>query len=131
MRQPRWLPDDLCEEFPVAAGRILGGEFNIRGIFTGISRHFADSGQDLVRRHPQLVLHMQRARGQEQMDARVRRVLDGVPGGVNVLDCRPGQGGNGAILDLPGDGLAPDSKSPGEAMAKPASMTSTFSRSRH
>ena len=36
-------PDDLCQEFPVAAGRILGGEFDIRGIFAGIGRHFADS----------------------------------------------------------------------------------------
>ena len=64
---------------------------------------FVDRFVDRLRRHLQLVLHVQRAGGDEGVDARAPRFLQGRPGPVDVLARRPCKTANGRVLDQPGD----------------------------
>jgi len=59
--------------------------------------------QHLFRAHFQLVLHMQGRCGDEQMDARVRGMLNSIPGAVDILVSGAGEGSDGTIFHSPGD----------------------------
>ncbi len=48
---------------------------------------------------------MDGAGGQEDVDARAGRILDGLPGAVDVLGVAAGQAADDGALDLAGDGL--------------------------
>ena len=98
-------PDHLGQELQIGAGGVLGGKLHVRGILLGVGRHGGSPLQDLLGGHLQLVLHVEGAGGDEQVNPRVGGVLDGLPGGVDVLLGGPGQRGHGAVLYLPGDGL--------------------------
>jgi hypothetical protein len=84
---------------------------------------------DLVGRHAQLLLHVDRAGGDEGVDAAGRGRLDGLAGAADVVLVGARQRADGGFLDALGDAQWMASKSPGEAAAKPASMTSTRMRS--
>ena len=75
--------------------------------------------------HLQLELAMDGAGGQEDVDPRLLGVLDGLPGPVDVGVAAAGQpadrSSRGRCLAI----SRTASKSPGEAIGKPASMTST------
>ena len=57
----------------------------------------------LLRRHLQFVLHMQRAGGEEGVDARPRGVAQGLPGAIDVGAVGARQPGDRRILGLPAD----------------------------
>ena len=65
--------------------------------------HDARLLQHLLRAHFQLILHVHRGSGDEEMDARVCGVLHGVPGAIDILVSGAGKRGHGAVLHGPGD----------------------------
>ena len=73
----------------------------------------------------QLVLAMDGAGGQEDVDPRPLGVPDRLPGAVDVGVAAAGQAADDRAADRFGRSARTASKSPGEAMGKPASITST------
>ena len=96
---------DPYQKVPVAAGGILRRELHIGGVFRRMGGHGGSHLQDLIRCFFQLVLHMQRAGGQKQMNAGIDGMLHGFPGGVDVLDGGSGERGDRTVLYDRGNGL--------------------------
>ena len=97
--------DDLNQEIGIRAGRVLAGELDVAGILLGVLDHFCRARQHLFGRHFELILHVERRRGEENVDARVGSILDGFPCAVNVLLRRAGERGDGAVAHRLRDGL--------------------------
>ena len=74
----------LGQKRPVGAGCVLGGKLNIVAEALGVGHHFADTLEHLLPRHPQLVLHVDVAGGEEHMDTGVVGLLHSVPRSVDV-----------------------------------------------
>ena len=94
-----------CQEGGIGAGSVLGGKFDIPAQACGVGHHLADGLEHLLPGHLQLVLHVDIAGGQEDVDAGLLCFLHGVPGGVNVPLGAPGQACHHGLADSGGDGL--------------------------
>ena len=88
---------------PVGAGGVLGGELYIGAPGLRVGHHLADAGQDLFPGHLELVLHMDVAGGQKDMNAGVGGLLHRLPGGVNVPPGGPGKACHRAVFHGLGD----------------------------
>ena len=120
--------DHLDEEVEVGAGAVLGGELDVVGVAAGEADALGDLVEGLLARDPQLGLEVQVGGGKKDVDAVRLRGLDGAGGGLDVLALAAGKRGDAGPGHLSGDASARTSKSPSEAMAKPASRMSTPSR---
>ena len=116
--------DHLAEEIGLGPGGVLGRELDVRAIARRPPHARHRLANDLVLVHLQLVLAMDGAGGQEDVDPRPLGRTHGFPSAVDVFVAAAGQPANRRPADRLGD-LATASKSPGEAMGKPASITST------
>ena len=76
---------DLDQELPVAAGGVLGGELDVLAVAARAAHGAHRLVEHLLLRHAQLVAHVDLARGDEDVDARVRGALQRLPGAVDVL----------------------------------------------
>ena len=61
----------MGQKCPVGAGGVLGGKLDVIAIALGVGDHLADAVDDLLARHLELVLHVDVARREEDMDAGV------------------------------------------------------------
>ena len=120
--------DDAAEEIDLRAAGVLAGKLHVGAQAARLLHRAHCLLHHLVRLHAQLVLHVDRAGGDKGVDA------PGVGAGqrfgsafdVGIDGAR--QAAHGAVLMLSATSFTA-AKSPGLAMAKPASITSTFSRS--
>jgi len=88
----------LDQEVRIGASGVFRAELDIVAVGFGVGNHLPRSLDDLLARHVQFVLHVDVGRGQEGMDARFGRGLDGFPGLVDVVADGAGQpGDDGAI----------------------------------
>ena len=76
-------------------------------------------------RHLELELAMDGTGGQEDVDALLRRVLQGFPAAIDVGVVAAGEAADGRARESRAAMARTASKSPGEAIGKPASMMST------
>ena len=97
--------DHLHKEIPVGACGVLGGKLDVRAVFLCVGGHRRGGFQHLVRGHLELVLHVEGARGDEEVDAGIRGLFHRVPGSVDVQDVGTCKRGDGTIPDGAGDGL--------------------------
>ena len=95
----------LRQEGPVRPGGVLGGELDVVAEAFGVGHVLPDALEHLLPGHPELVLHVDVAGGDEHMDAGLFGLFQGVPGGIDVLFAAAGEAGHGAFGDRPGDGL--------------------------
>ena len=124
------MPKDLGQEVRLGAAGVHGAELHVglgalavsAAAKPTISRVMArtSSGVFLI-----WYLHVDGAGRDERMDARHRGALDGVPAHAHVLLDGARETGDARALDLASAIGARASKSPFEAIGKPASMTST------
>ncbi len=84
----------LVEEAGIAAAGVLGAELDVGAQSAGIAHHLAHPLHHLLRRHLELVLHVDGRSGQEGVDARAVGALDRLPGGVDVVVVGAGQAGD-------------------------------------
>ena len=77
--------DNAAQEVEVSAGRILGGEFDIRAEAFRVGNAVRDGFDDLVRGHLELVLHMYRAGSNKGMDTGRFSAADRIVGCLDVL----------------------------------------------
>jgi hypothetical protein len=96
--------DDVAEEVDLGARGVLGAELDVVAI--RLCTFHAHDGplDDLLAGHLQLVLAVDGRGGQEHVDARLQRELEGLPGAVDVAVAAPGQATHGRPDDLGGDG---------------------------
>ena len=121
--------EDAAEEIHVGAHRVLGRELHVVGE-AARELHRPHGGlQHRVRLHAQLVLHVDRAGGDERVDA--RRAWRGFTASPALRDVVVVGAGERADVESRTAAATARiaSKSPGLAAAKPASITSTFRRS--
>ena len=95
----------LGQEGPLGPGGVLGGELDVVAVALGVADHLADGVHHLLPGHLQLILHVDVAGSEKDMDAGVLGALDRVPGGVDVALGAAGQARHGAVADGLGDGL--------------------------
>ena len=106
--------------------RVLGRELDVVGVAPWPGRpRAAGLGLHLLGRHAQLVLHVDLAGGDEDVDAGLRRRADRLPAAVDVLERRCATGRRSPGRAPTGRSPATASKSPWLAIGNPASMTST------
>ena len=77
--------DHAAQEVQIRTGCIFSGELHIAAILLRVSDVVRDRLDDLIRRHFELVFHVQRRSGQEGMDAGGFRAADGIPRSVDIL----------------------------------------------
>ena len=99
----RGLAAHLGHEVGVGARRVLAGELDLVGEAARVGDGPARLLDHLGGLHPELALHVDRAGGEEDVDARPLRVGKGLGGGVDVLFPRPGEASDGGTLDCGGD----------------------------
>ena len=75
---------DLCHELRAGARGVLAGEFDVRDLRPGVGNSIAGLLDDLLGRHAELVLHVEVARRDEDMEAGTLSVLEGLPRRVDV-----------------------------------------------
>ena len=80
----RWL-DDLGQEIQLRARGVLGGELHVLAQFARLRNAFGGPAHDLFLLHSQLELAMNRAGGEEHVQARLLGLLQRLPGAINVL----------------------------------------------
>lgn len=97
--------EHLDEEVAVAAGGVLGRKFNVRAEAAREPDHPGDAGDDLVGGHLELVFHVNVARREKDVDARMRGVPDRVPRALDVPLDAAREPRDGGILDDLGDRL--------------------------
>ena len=95
--------DAAAKEVMLAAGTILGRPLDIVAELARIADAVGDRLMHLLRLHLQLELHMQRAGGDEGMDARAGGALQRFPGAIDVAARRARQAGDGRCFRLAGD----------------------------
>jgi hypothetical protein len=95
--------DAAAEEVVLAAGAVLARPLDIVGV-PPRPRHRGDHRLvDLFRLHLQLPLHVHRRGGDEGMDARALRRLDGFAGAVDVVEAGAGEAADHRFLGALGD----------------------------
>ncbi len=95
----------LGQKCPVGAGGVLGGKLDVVAVALGVGDHLADAVDDLLARHLELVLHVDVARREEDVDAGMVRFLHGVPRRVDVALGAARERGDRAVRHRGGDGL--------------------------
>ena len=92
---------DFFEKFQFGSARILGREFDVGRELTGVLDRFDGQPQDLFLAFTQLVLAMNLARRQEQMNPAARpRWFDRFAGPVDVLGRAPRQATDDAVAQF-------------------------------
>ena len=84
---------------------VLRGKLDIVRILPGALDRLDRVFDDLLRRHAEFQLHVDRRRGDERMNSRSRGIPERLARTIDILVQRPRQTANGAVLDDPGDGL--------------------------
>ena len=97
--------DDLGEEVELGAGGVFRRELDVVADGLGALDALDGPADDLVLGHLELELAMDGAGGQEDVDARPRRIAERCPGAVDVVGVAAGQAADDRALDLAGDGL--------------------------
>ena len=95
--------DHIAEVIPVRPRGIHRGKLDVGRVAPGMSDGGPGLFQSLISRLFQLILQVNVRRGHEGMNARVGRLLDGLPGAVDIVRICPGKTRNLATPDLPGD----------------------------
>ena len=90
---------------PVGAGGVHRGELDVVAQRLGLGDRRPREPLDVLARGLQLVLDVDVGRGDEGVDPRSLRVLDGLPCTIDVRRVRAGQAGDDRALDLAGDRL--------------------------
>ncbi len=91
--------DDLFHKAHLAASGVFEAELHVVDEGPGILHRLHGPFDHLLGFHPQLVLHMDGAGGDEGVDPLFWRGGDGVTGGFDILFQGPGQGADGRGLD--------------------------------
>jgi hypothetical protein len=120
--------DAAAEEIAIGARGILRRPFHILAEIAGMGDAVDDRLMHRIGLHLQLELHMQRAGGDEGVDARASGLAQGLPGTVDVLAAGAGKPGDcqiAQILRHPAHGLEIAVSGDG----KPAATTSPISSS--
>ena len=121
---------DLRDEGGIGAGRVLAAELDLVDAPDDVRDGASGLLDDLGRLEPELVLHVDRARPEDDVDARPpARVRERLDGGVEILLAAPGRTMRPSARVTAAPTARTPSKSPGEENAKPASITSTPRRS--
>ena len=119
------LLDDLGQEVQLGAGGVLGREFDVVAVALGPLDALDGSADDLFLGHLELEFAMDGAGGEEDVDARLGGVAQGAAQARSMSSAlqraRPQMTGPCTWRAI----ACTASKSPGEAMGKPASITST------
>ncbi len=122
---------DLHQVVGVGPRRILGAELDL-GVAPELLPAVADPadrlGERLLAGHPELVLEVDVARRDEHVEVRSLGDPDGLDRPLRVAVAAAGERRDGDVLRVSLAIRWTASKSPGEAAGKPASMTSTLSR---
>ena len=92
-----------AEEIALGAGGVLGAPFHIVGEVARARDRRADRIEHRVRAHLQLVLHMDRAGGDEGVDARTLGALERFAGAVDILEAGARQAADHRVLHALGD----------------------------
>ena len=95
----------LRQKLPVGARAVLGGKLNIVTKALGVGHALPNALKYLFPGHPQLIFHVDFTGCDEEVDAGMLRLLQGVPGGVDISLSAAGQAGHGAVLDCFCNGL--------------------------
>ena len=96
---------DLGQEIELGAGRVFGRKLHVLQIALGPLDAGDGAAHDLFLGHAQLEFAMDGAGGQEHVDARPLRLLQGLPGAIDVVVVAPGQAANRRPVHLPGNHL--------------------------
>ena len=119
----------LNHEVPIAARRVLARELDVVEMLLRVRDRPGRRVEDVLARHVELVLQMDVGGRDEDVDARMLRLVDRAqrrnrhpPRGCARGSARPARSPSPRRAER-------DSKSPGDDAAKPASMMSTLSRS--
>ena len=99
------LGEDADEEVGIGTGGVLGGEFNVGGVLGGLPHSGDGHFHDLIRGFAEFVLHVDGRSGEEDVDARVARALQGLPCAVDVVFVAAGEGRNLHVGYGVGDGV--------------------------
>ncbi len=97
--------DDFGQELELGSRGVLGRKLDVLAQRPRVLHALGCGMDDLLARHVELVLAVDGARGEEEMQPRTRGVAYRRPGPVDVLGIAPGETGDHRALDLPGDGL--------------------------
>jgi len=95
---------DLGEEVRLGARGVLGRKLDVIAVLAGLGHALASPANDLLLRHLQLVLAMDGAGGEKDVDARPCRRLNRLPGPVDVFGVAAREACDDRSLDLSGDG---------------------------
>ena len=115
---------DLDEKVGVGAGGVLGRELDVVDVGAGEGDHLRDLVEGLLAGDAELGGEMEVRRREKYVDAAALGRLEGAGGGLDVLAEGAGERGDGWALMA--EAMArTEAASPSEAMAKPASRTST------
>ena len=95
----------LDEEVDVGAAAVLGRELDVVAVALGAGDGTRRLLLHLLLGHPELLLHVDRRRRDEDVDARLGRVLHRFPRAVDVLERGARQRGDGRAADGLADGL--------------------------
>src|SRR5262249_34357541 len=94
--------DASAEEIMFATRAVLWRPFDIVAELAGMADAVVDRLMYRLRFHLQLELHVQRAGGDEGVDAWTGGAVERLPGTVDVALRRAGQSGNGGVADALG-----------------------------
>ena len=115
----------LDQEVELGAGRVLGRELDVVELLARHLHALDGPADDLLLGHLELEVAVDGAGGQEDVAAPARRVLERLPRGGDVALVAAREAGDDRPLDLRGSPPGWPRSRPGEAAAKPASITST------
>ena len=93
----------LGQERQLGPGRVLGRELDVLEELTRVLHALDGALDDLVLRHLQLEVAVDRRRGEEDVAASAGRVLERLPGGVDVTLVTAGEAADDGTGDLPRD----------------------------
>src|SRR5919198_3118655 len=97
--------EHAAEEVELGAAAVFRRELDVGAGIAGKAHREPRLLIDLFRRHAQLLLHVERARGDERMDApRTLGPLERVDAALDVAVVRPAQAADGGLLHGIGDG---------------------------
>src|SRR5208282_447389 len=97
--------DHLAEKRDIGTGGVFGREFNVGAERLGVPNRFLRLLQALLACNAKLVLQMNVRSCQKNMDARVRRSLQCLPGAVHVADTSTSQARDDGTPHQGGDAL--------------------------
>ncbi len=109
--------DHLAEEVDLGARGVLGRELDVRAIPFGPLDALHGGGDDVLLGHFELVLAVDGAGGEEDVNPRLFGILDGLPGAVDVFVTAAGQAADhraSYVLGDPTDRLEVAGRSDGE-----------------